>query len=120
VEEATVSLDVSRAKRLRRQLPDAFRLPTEDDPAPANRHIAAVCAWAAVLGLGGMAVALRAFVGLVSQYRAWYAPTVITVGLLGLACTIGSFASVHHRRLPFALLGAATVLLLLGWILTGL
>jgi hypothetical protein len=115
-----VSVDVSRVKRLRQQLPDAFRLPTEADPAPANRHIAAVCAWAAALGLGGMAEALRAFVGIVSQYRAWYAPTVITVGLLGLACTIGAFASVHRRRLPFALLGAASVLLLVGWIVTGL
>src|SRR3954454_3220304 len=31
-EEATVSVDVSRVKRLRRQLPEAFRLPTEADP----------------------------------------------------------------------------------------
>jgi hypothetical protein len=115
-----VSVDVSRAKRIVRELPGAFRLPTEADPRPANRHIAAVCAWAAALGLGGMAVALRAFVGLIAQSRGWYAPTVITVGLIGLACTIAAFASVHRRRLPFALLGAATASLLIGWIITGL
>jgi hypothetical protein len=115
-----VSVDVSRARRLVRELPGAFRLPTEADPRPANRQIAAVCAWAALLGLGGMAVALRAFVGLIASYRAWYAPTVITVGLLGLACTIAAFASVHRRRLPFALLGAASVSLMIGWIVTGL
>ncbi|GAA2390597.1 hypothetical protein [Dactylosporangium salmoneum] len=116
-----MSVDVSqRVKQLRRQLPDAFRLPTEADPRPANRQIAAVCAWAAALGLGGMAVALRAFVGLVAEYRGWYAPTVVTIGLLGLACTIGAFASVHRRRLPFALLGVASVSLLIGWIVTGL
>ena len=113
-------VDVSHVKRLGRQLPDVFRLPTEDDPRPDNRQIAAVCGWAAVLGLGGMAVALRAFVGLIGAYRGWYAPTVITVGLLGLACTIGAFASVHRRRLPFALLGVASVTLLIGWITTGL
>jgi len=55
-----------------------------------------------------------------AHYRAWYAPTVITIGLLGLACTIGAFASVHRRRLPFALLGAASVSLLIGWVVTGL
>ncbi|WP_432831257.1 hypothetical protein [Dactylosporangium sp. CA-092794] len=113
-------VDVSQLRRIGRQLPDAFRLPTEADPRPANRHIAAVCAWAAALGLGGMAVALRAFVGLIAQYRGWYGPTVVTVGLLGLACTIGAFASVHRRRLPFALLGAASVSLLIGWVITGL
>ncbi|MEV6924142.1 hypothetical protein AB0M46_06455 [Dactylosporangium sp. NPDC051485] len=109
-----------RVKQLRRQLPDAFRLPTGNDPRPANRQIATVCAWAAALGLGGMAVALRAFVGLVAEYRGWYAPTVVTIGLLGLACTIGAFASVHRRRLPFALLGVASASLLTGWIVTGL
>jgi hypothetical protein len=115
-----VAVDVSRAKQLFRELPGVFRLPTEADPRPASRRIAAVCAWAAALGLGGMAVALRAFVGLIAQYRAWYAPTVIAVGLLGLACTIGAFASVHHRRLPFALLGVASASLAVGWIVTGL
>ncbi|WP_433051549.1 hypothetical protein [Dactylosporangium sp. CS-033363] len=115
-----MSVDVSRAKRLRRQLPDAFRLPTEADPRPDNRQIAAVCAWAAALGLGGMAVALRAFVGLIAEYRVWYGPVVITIGLLGLACTIAAFASVHRRRLPYALLGAASVSLLVGWVVTGL
>jgi hypothetical protein len=115
-----VTVDVSRARRLRQQLPGAFRLPTEDDPAPEPRHLAGVCLWAAALGLGGMAVALRAFVGLIAQYRGWYAPSVIVIGLIGLACTIGAFAGVHHRRLPFALLGAASVSLLIGWIVTGL
>lgn len=120
------SVDVSLVRRLGRQLPervrqlpDAFRLPTQADPRPANRQIAAVCAWAAALGLGGMGVALRAFVGLITHYRGWYAPTVITLALVGLACTIGAFASVHRRRLPFALLGAASAVLLLDWIVTG-
>ncbi|WP_238012054.1 hypothetical protein KZZ52_54525 [Dactylosporangium sp. AC04546] len=116
-----MSVDVSRtARRLRKRLPHAFRLPTEADPAPEQRHLAVVCLWAAALGLGGMAVALRAFVGLVGASRGWYAPTVIAIGLVGLACTIGAFASVHHRRLPLALLSAASVSLVAGWIVTGL
>lgn len=115
-----MTVEVSMTKRLRQQLPGAFRLPTDRDPAPEPRHLAAVCGWAAALGLGGMAVALRAFVGLIGAYRGWYAPTVIVIGLIGLTCTIAAFASVHKRRLPFALLGAASVSLALGWIVTGL
>lgn len=113
-------VEVPRTKRLRQRLPDAFRLPTDRDPAPEPRHLAAVCGWAAALGLGGMAVALRAFVGLIGAYRGWYAPTVIVIGLIGLTCTIAAFASVHHRRLPFALLAVASVSLAIGWIVTGL
>ena len=112
-------VEVSMTKRLRQQLPDAFRLPTDRDPAPEPRHLAAVCGWAAALGLGGMAVALRAFVGLVGDSRAWYAPAVAVIGLIGLTCTIAAFASVHKRLLPFAMLGAASVSLVLGWIVTG-
>jgi hypothetical protein len=87
---------------------------------PASRHLARICAWAAALGLGGMAVALRAFVELIYEERAWFAPTIITVGVLGLASTIGAFASIHQRRLPFTLLGLATVALVTAWVVTGL
>lgn len=95
-----------------------FRLPGRDDPAPEPNRLAGVCGWAAALGLGGMAVALRAFIGMMSMKGAWYAPTVITIGVLGLLCTIGAFASVHRRRLPWMLLGAASVALLAGWLAT--
>jgi hypothetical protein len=40
-------------------------------------------------------------------------------GLVGPACTIAAFASVHDRRLPVALLGTASVSLVAGWIVTG-
>jgi hypothetical protein len=75
--------------------------------------------WAAALGLGGVAVALRAIVGLVMIRPDWYAPTIVSIGVLGLLCTIGAFASVHRRRLPLALLGVASVALITGWFITG-
>jgi hypothetical protein len=94
-------------------------MPTNEDPAPASNRLAAICAWAAALGLGGMAVALRAFVGLISTGAGWYAPTVITIGVLGIGATIGAFASIHRRRLPLILLGVATATLITGWFVTG-
>lgn len=107
------------ATRVANALNERFRLPGLDDPSPEPNHLAGVCAWAAVLGLGGMAVALRAFIGLMVTDSSWYAPTVITIGLTGLLCTIGAFASVHRPRLPWLLLGVASVALILGWIATG-
>lgn len=97
-----------------------FRLPSAADPVPRSNHLATVCVWAAALGLGGMAVALRALVGIVAQNRGWYVPTLTAIGLVGLACTIASFAAVQGRRLPLVLLGLATVALISGWIVTGL
>ena len=113
----------SRATTLigaREWLSQRFRLPRAGDPVPASRHLARICGWAAALGLGGMAVALRAFIQLIYEERGWFAPTIITVGVLGLAATIGAFASIHQRRIPFMLLGAATVALITGWVVTGL
>jgi len=115
----TVDTSEERASDRPFRVSGAFRLPGADDPPPAPRHLARVCAWAAALGLGGMGVALRAFLGLIYEERAWFAPTAIVVGLIGLACTIGAFASVHQRRLPIVLLSIATVALIAGWIITG-
>jgi hypothetical protein len=103
-------------QRVAGALSDRFRLPAHDDPPPAANHLAGVCAWAAVLGLGGIAVALRAFVGLVTASANWYAPTVISIGLVGILATIGAFASVHRQRLPWVLLSVATVALFAGWL----
>src|SRR6266508_12796 len=93
-----------------------FRLPRAGDQVPASRHLARICAWAAALGLGGMLVALRAFIELIYEQRAWFAPTIVTVGVLGLACTIAAFASIHQRRLPLALLSIATLALAAAWV----
>jgi hypothetical protein len=105
-------------QRIAEALSDRFRLPGHDDPPPATNQLAGVCAWAAVLGLGGMAVALRAFVGLVTVPADWYAPAVISIGLVGITATIGAFASVHRPRLPWALLTIGTAALLAGWLVS--
>ena len=97
-----------------------FRLPTAGDPAPAPRHLARICGWAAALGFGGMAVALRAFVGLIYDERPWYLPTLVVIGLVGLLSTIGAFASIHQRRLPMRLLGVASGALLLALVVASL
>jgi hypothetical protein len=65
-----------------------------------------------------MAVALRAFVGLVTVPADWYAPAVISIGLVGITATIGAFASVHRPRLPWALLTIGTAALLAGWLVS--
>jgi hypothetical protein len=78
-----------------------------------------VCGWAAVLGVIGLVVGLRGFIGdLVGAAPDWYEPAMITVGLVGIGLTVAAFATVQRRRLPYALLGGATAVLIYAITLT--
>jgi hypothetical protein len=86
-----------------------FRLPGTPDPAVRLRSLAVVSAWAALLGFGGMLLVLRIMIGLFTRIADWYLMVTFALGLVGIACTVGAFASVHRRYLPWTLLGGATV-----------
>ena len=94
-----------------------FRMPGTPDPAVRLRRLGGVSAWAAVLGFGGLILALRIMVGLFTDIATWYLVVTFALGLIGIACTVGAFASVHQRRLPWLLLGVATLLELLCFVL---
>lgn len=86
-----------------------FRMPGTPDPQVRLRRLAAVSAWAAVLGFGGMILVLRIMIGLFTDIATWYLVTTFALGLVGFASTVGAFASVHKQRLPWLLLGGATL-----------
>lgn len=104
--------------RLGREVGTRFRLPTADDPTPGPRRIAGICGWAATLGIAGLPVGVMALFLMFIGTPGWYQPTVIAVGLAGIVCTIGALFSVHQRRLPWALLGAASAALLAAFAVT--
>jgi hypothetical protein len=87
-----------------------FRMPGTPDPAVRLRRLGGVAAWAAVLGFGGLILTLRIMIGLFTEIATWYLAVTFTLGLIGIACTVGAFASVHQRRLPWLLLGGATLM----------
>ncbi|HWG98553.1 MAG TPA: hypothetical protein VNV66_04335 [Pilimelia sp.] len=87
-----------------------LRLPRPDDPAPRSGRMVAICGWAALLALVGLAVGARALFAVASGAAPdWYEPTVVTVGAVGAALTAAAFLAVQRTRLPFLLLAAATV-----------
>jgi hypothetical protein len=86
-----------------------FRMPGTPDPKVRLRRLAAVSAWAAALGFGGLILVLRIMIGLFTDIATWYLVTTFALGLVGFACTLGAFGSVHKHRLPWLLLGAATL-----------
>ncbi|HYN94026.1 MAG TPA: hypothetical protein VES42_09285 [Pilimelia sp.] len=93
----------------------ALRLPGPDDPAPTAGRLLGMCAWAAALTMVGLAVAARAMVAMLTGHAPdWYEPTVIAAGLAGMALTAAAFLSVHRPWLPWVLLAAATVPLVIN------
>lgn len=97
---------------------DSGILPTVDRQ-PRLRQMLGVCAWAALLGIVGLVVGIRGFVAdLMEAVPGWYLPAMAGVGAVGIGLTVGAFATVHRRRMPYVLLGAATVTLAYGILLT--
>jgi hypothetical protein len=87
--------------------------------APRLRQLMGVCGWAAILGAVGLIVGIRGFIGdLMGQTPSWYEPTMIGVGIVGIGLTVAAFATVHRRRMPYALLTAATAVLVYAVLLT--
>jgi hypothetical protein len=72
-----------------------------------------------VLGLVGVAIALRALIAIVSGVVPhWFEPAVVGTGVAGIALTVGGFMAVHRRHLPWALLGAASATLAMNVVMT--
>jgi len=97
---------------------DSGVMPTLDRQ-PRLRQMFGVCAWAAVLGVLGLAIGIRGFVAvLMKATPGWYEPAMIGVGIVGIGLTVGAFATVYRRRLPYLLLTAATLVLAYAALLT--
>jgi hypothetical protein len=88
-------------------------------PSPRLRQLMGVCGWAAVLGALGFIIGIRGFVAdLAGAAPGWYEPTMIIVGMAGIGLTVAAFGAVRRRRLPYALLGAATLVLAYALLVT--
>jgi hypothetical protein len=100
------------------EYPTSRRQPT---PEPRLRQLMGVCGWAAVLGGISLIVTLRGLFGVIAgSPPAWYEPSAVAVGLTGIALTVAAFVTVHRQRVPWFLLGGATIFLLAAMIVTAI
>lgn len=90
----------------------ALRFPEDGDPAPNLGRMVGMSVWAAALALLGMVVAVRTFIAIMlGPGPDWLVPTVMSVGIGGTVSAGLAFATVHHKWLPWELLGVASLLL---------
>jgi hypothetical protein len=104
----------SRAERA-----DPPRNAAQRIPAPRLRQIAGVSGWAALLGVLGLLVAVRALLGIIGGAPTWYEPTMIVIGLSGIAAATIGFLTVHIRVIPWLAMTASSVALLASIVVTG-
>ena len=78
--------------------------------APGTGVLVALCVWAAALALSGLLVGVAALATMPAA-PGWFSPTVIAVGLAGIATTAAALVAAHRPRLPWLLLGAGTAAL---------
>jgi hypothetical protein len=88
-------------------------------PEPRLRQLMGVCGWAAVLGGIGLVIGIRSLFGVLGgSAPGWYEPSIIAVGIVGIALTVGAFLTVQRRRTPWAFLGASSVVLAAAMVIT--
>jgi hypothetical protein len=93
--------------------------PRVERPEPRLRQLMGVCGWAAVLGGIGLVIGVRGLIGILAdEPPAWYEPSAIVTGGLGIALTVGAFLTVHRSRAPWLMLGGSSVSLVAAMVLT--
>jgi hypothetical protein len=90
----------------------------ENDGRPRMRLLAGACAWALVLALGGLLSGILALITIIGgSGPGWYEPAIVIVGIIGMGLTVAAFPLLEKRIVPWALLGAATVTLIVSFAL---
>ncbi|MFB9234026.1 hypothetical protein ACFFWC_00495 [Plantactinospora siamensis] len=80
------------------------------DSVGASDRMLGLCGWATVLGVLGTVAAVRGLFAIrAGAAPEWYEPTLATVGLASIGCIVAAFTLVRRARLPWLLLGLATV-----------
>jgi hypothetical protein len=85
----------------------AMRVPVRKEP-PASRRLVGLACWAAVLGILGAILAIRAGVGVMIGAPSWYFPAAAGIGVVGVVLTMGAFVTARARIIPWTLLGLAS------------
>ena len=97
----------------------AFRRRQAPSGGPKLRTLAGLAGWAAALGMVGLVVGVRGLILiLVSQVPHWFEPTLVIMGLVGIALTAAAFLTIRYRYVPWVLLGLSTVVLIAAAITT--
>ena len=87
---------------------------------PSARRVLAFSVWCATLALTGVTVGIRGLIAILVHAPTWYRPTLIILGLCGVAFAVGAIVTIERRRIPWVLLGLSSGTLIAGMIATSM
>jgi hypothetical protein len=94
-------------------------VPVREAP-PTGSRLLAICGWAALLDLAGVAIGVRGLIALLGGHApSWYLPSLLISGAAGIGLTAGAFLSVRRRLIPWIMLGSGTAALICSAVFTG-
>jgi hypothetical protein len=93
----------------------AMRPETKQAPAPGR--LIGLCAWAAVIGIAGLVLAIRSAFAIIAGAPGWFAPIAALDGVIGFVSTLGAFATARWRLVPWVLLGVASITIIVALVL---
>jgi hypothetical protein len=85
---------------------------------PAPRRLVGLCAWAAAVGIIGVLIGIWAAIAFLAGAPGWFLPVAGLIGVAGVGFTMGAFVTARQRQIPWALLSAATLCLIIATIVT--
>jgi hypothetical protein len=91
----------------------------ETVPDLRNRRLIGVSVWALALGCCGLVLGIVGMIRMMGDLPGWFEPAFVVTGVVGLALVVAGFVTVQYRKVPWLLLGASTVLFVIGVILLG-
>jgi len=114
VEQLPTRLSLNKARHAAAAQNTVFRLGdlvhSDARPRPEGRALLGISAWATVLVLAGLGVAIRGMIAAIGGLTpGWYQPSLIAIGLIGIVLTVGAFAMIQRPRTPWLLLALATI-----------
>ncbi|MEN3309782.1 MAG: hypothetical protein V7603_5984 [Micromonosporaceae bacterium] len=113
VPRARAASDPSGAPRL-----PALSPVSDTERAPTLGRLAGLCGWAALLGFLGIAVGARGLIAILVKAPDWYEPTLVVLGLAGIALAVVAFLTVHYQYVPWLLLTLSSGVLLASIVVT--
>jgi hypothetical protein len=99
------------------QAPSPRPEPAEEG-VPTAQRLVGLCTWAALVGFLGVAVGVRGLLAIIVKAPHWYEPSLVALGLGGIALTVVAFLTVHHRVVPWLFLTLSSGVLLTAIVAT--